>query len=147
MNKVRNRLITLSVFLLILLAIYDLFHVSGRDIDLIAEMNESCTVTVDTYEHMKWEERETKTLNGEQITALKELILETDFTRDFSSMRRFYDQDQYDIRIDFNNGTDFVSISCTGGEYLTVTNQFDGGFLTIKNPNWKTALEAILAMN
>ena len=121
------------------------FHVSGNDIAGVSEISDSCTVTVAKYQVLEYEDRVEYTLDAEQIRQLKELILESDFTRVLASTVYSEERDMYDIRIDFNDGQRFLAIHCFANEYITVTDQFDGKHLKINDPDWKVALETILA--
>ena len=121
------------------------FHVSGSEIELVKDIHTGCTVTVASYEHMKWAERVTYTLGEEQILLLRELLLNTTFIRDPAKIKYGFDEDQYDIRIDFNNGQDFLGFSCAGDDHLTVSGADMDGFLNIHNKEWRERLLAILA--
>ena len=125
--------------------IWSWFHVSGSEIDLVKDIHTGCTVTVASYEHMKWEERVIYTLEAEQILRLRDLLLSTTFVRDPAKIKYGFDEDQYDIRIDFNNGQDFLGFSCAGDDHLTVSGGDVDGFLNIHNKEWRESLLAILA--
>lgn len=135
----------LLLLAVIALLLSSYFRVSGRDIAGVSEISDSCTITVDKYYHLEHINRVEYTLNAEQIQQLKELILDSDFTRVLASWVQFYDKDMYDIFIDFHDGQRYISIHCIGNEYISITDQFDGKHLKIRNPDWKETLEAILA--
>ena len=121
------------------------FYVGGGEIPLVKEIHTGCTVTVASYELLEWEKRVTYTLEGEQILRLKELLLDTAFIRDPAKVKYGFDRDQYDIRIDFNNGQDFLGFTCAGDDHLTVSGVDLDGFLNIRNKEWRESLLAILA--
>ena len=127
------------------LMLYSYFHVSGKEIDHITDISDSCTLTVEKYYHLEHINRTEYTLNAEQINQMKDLILNSDFTRVLASWVQFQDKDMYDIFINFHDGQRYISIHCIGNEYISITDQFGGKHLKIKNPHWKEALEAILA--
>ena len=133
------------VLLLVVFIVYSWFHVRGSEIDGVQEISDSCTVTVRAYQHLEYENRTEYTLNSEQIQELKNLILDSSFTRVLASYVTFEDQNMYDILIDFNNGQDFISIHNIGSEYIAVTNQFGDKHLKINNPEWKSTLERIIS--
>lgn len=118
---------------------------SGREIALVKDIHTGCTVTVGSYEHMKREERVTYTLGEEQILLLRDLLLSTTFIRDPAKVQYGFNEDQYDICIDFNNGQDFFGFSCAGDDYLTISGVDMDGFLNIHNKEWRESLLAILA--
>jgi len=127
------------------LLLYSLFHVSGNEIVHVSDISDSCTVTVEKYYHLEHINREEYTLNAEQIHQIKDLILSSDFTRVLASWVQFDDKDMYDIFINFHDGQRYISIHCIGNEYISISDQFGGKHLKIRNPNWKETLESILA--
>ena len=125
--------------------LYSFFHVGGQEIGLAEQISGGCTVTVAKYRLLEWEDREEYVLNQEQIGRLRELILKSSFTRTIGKSVTIDSRDMYDITVDFGNGQDFLSIHCIGGEYISVTNQFGGHHLKIKNDGWQQSLEEIIA--
>ena len=128
-------------------AIYSAQNIANRQIkeyNDVKNISDTCTVTIIKYQHMEYNERSEYVLDAGQIEQLKELILESSFTRDLSNWITFNDRDIYDIQVDFNNRQDFISIHCIGNEYISVINQFDDKHLRINNPNWKESLEEII---
>ena len=140
-----RRMIPKLLFLTAVVLIWSWFRVGGSEIELVKDIHTGCTVTVESYAHMKWEERVTYTLEGEQILRLRDLLLSTTFVRDLSKVKYGFDEDQYDIRIDFNNGQDFLGFHCAGDDHLTVHGVDIDGFLNIHNKAWRESLLAILA--
>lgn len=135
----------LIVLAAIALLMASYFHIRGSDIAGVSDITDSCTVTVEKYHHLEHINRVEYTLNAEQIRQVKSLLLNSNFTRVLSSYVQFYDKDMYDIFINFHDGQRYISIHCIGNEYISITDQFDGKHLKIKNPDWKATLEAILA--
>ena len=116
------------------------FRVDGTEIEGITEISDSCTVTLITYQHMEYGDRKEYVLNSLEIETLKNLILNSSFTRSLQKIRYIKDYDHYEIRIDFNDGQNFLSIRGTGNETITIADQFDGNFLLINNPQWEETL-------
>ena len=125
--------------------LYDYFHVTGKEIPAALEISDFCTVTIAKYRLLEYNDRVEYTLDPDQTMKLRELILDSSFTRELASTVSFHDRDQYDIRIFWDDGTQPLILHSLGGEYLTVTNAFDGKHLKIENPSWKATLEEILA--
>ena len=147
MKKKYVKYIVLLITLLAIVLLLSWLYVRGGEIDGIGDISASCTVTVETYQHLEYEDRVEYTLDADQTLALKELILDGRFTRVFSSIVVFEDQDMYDIRIDFNNGQNFITIHCIGNEYINITNdtdQFGGKHLKIRSADFEENLRAIL---
>lgn len=132
----------LAVALLAALALsaYAFFRVDGKEIEGVTEISDACTVTLITYQHMDYENRKEYILNTLEIETLKNLLLNSSFTRSLEKIRYIKDNDHYDIRIDFNDGQNFLSIHSIGNETITVTAQFDGNFLLVNNPQWENTL-------
>ena len=122
------------------LSTYAYFRVDGTEIAGVAEISDSCTVTLITYQHMEYGDRKEYVLSSLEIEILKNLLLNSTFTRSLEKVRYIKDYDHYEIRIDFNDGQNYLSFRGTGNESITVTNQFDGNFLLINNPQWEDTL-------
>lgn len=144
MKKKHIIIIAVIIVMVCAISIFCYFHVAGRQIDNIKSISDACTVMIIKYQHMEYDKRNEYVLDAGQIDQLKELIIESSFTRELSNMITLNNRDIYDIQIDFNNYEDFISIHCIGNEYITVTNQFNGMFLKINNRNWKATLEKII---
>ena len=142
--KKKQIVIAMIIVMVCVIPIFSYFHVAGRRIDNIKNVSDACTVMIIKYQHMEYDKRSEYVLDAGQIDQLKELIIESSFTRDLSNMIMFHDHDIYDIQIDFNNHRDFISIHCIGNEYISVTNQFNDKFLKVNNRNWKATLEKII---
>lgn len=142
-EQLKKILPTVIVAVAALVAV-SLFRVGGGQIEGVADMSDSCIVTVEKYENLKYDERTTYSLTGDQIYQLRAMILQTSFSRAGGTVT-FEDQDMYDIEVVFPETQTVLRIHCIGNEYLSVTDQFDGKHLQNNNPNWKTELEEILA--
>ncbi len=122
------------------LSAYAYFRVDGKEIAGVTEISDTCTVTLITYQHMEYEDRKEYILNSQEIQILKYSFLNSTFTRSLEKVRYPKDSDRYEIRIDFNDGQNFLSVYGIGNESITVTNQFDGNFLLVNTPQWEDAL-------
>ena len=121
------------------------YLVTGSEIEHLADVDETCTVTVDRYKHMEHENRETVVLEPAEAEALKSFLLDSSFIRPFgrAGTVRFESDTMYDIRIDFNDGQRHISIAVTGNEYFSVTDQYS--HLKIRDEEFPQKLDAILA--
>lgn len=135
----------LAVALLVALGLsaYAYFKVDGKEIAGVTEISDSCTVTLITYQHMEYENRKEYVLNSQEIHILKNLLLNSTFTLSLEKARYPKDSDRYDLRIDFNDGQNYIVIHATGNEHITVIDtidQFNGNFLLVNNPQWEDTL-------
>jgi len=130
--------------MVMVLCVFSYYLVAGSEIEDLADVDETCTVTVDRYKHMEHENRQTVTLEGEEQEALKALLLDSSFVRPLgrAGTVRFFSDIMYDIRIDFNDGQRHISISVIGNEYLSVTTQYS--HLKIRDKEFPQKLDAIL---
>lgn len=144
MEEKRKKLIKLSVYIIIGLIIYSWINVRGSEIKGVKEITPECTVKV----RVGREQQKEYVLNGEQIIMLKNLILKSSFRRVFSSLIYYpAGTEKYVIMIDWNNQQDFINIHCTGNEYISIPDQFDGSSLKIKNKQWEPTLREILSLS
>ena len=60
---------------------------------------------------------------------------------------QFDDKDQYAILIVDHEQEIYLSIHSTGGEYISIPDQFNGKHLKINNAQWKSTLEEIIALS
>lgn len=147
MEKAYKAAWKIALVLLCVLMVYSFFHITGRAIQGVEALSADCAVTVKKYPHLQSEKAQTYTLQSGQIAALKQLLLDSDFTRSLANAVYFDGNDAfyYDILVDYGTGQDVLSIHGIDNYYLTVTNQFGGKHLKINNPDWTKTLEEILA--
>ncbi len=145
MNKRYKIIIYAAVILMLISAAYNYFNVKGNKIKGVSEISPECSVSIAKSYHLV-EGEQNYTLDSEQIGRLKSLISNSSFTRVLSSTVHFYDKDIYTIKIDFNNSQDFLTIHCTGNEFISIADQFNGKYLKIKDPEWKNKLEEIISL-
>lgn len=146
-KKMLHGAIAVILLFTLMLSLYAYFHVEGNEIKGVPEISEVCTVTLIVYQHMSYENRTEYVLNREEIQILKNLLQGSSFTRVLTSVVFFEDRDRYDIQIDYNDGQNFLSISCVGNEYISVANQFGGKHLKVNNPQWEEALSKLANLN
>lgn len=146
MKKMYKVFISVILLLFIGLLGYSYFNVSGGEIDGVNEIASTSLVTV-TKRRMLGNELNEYVLNEEQMEKMKNLIIETNFRRVLSSQVFFNDSDCYEIIAKDSNQGLWLVINSLGGEYISVSHQFKGKHLKIKNINWKETIEEIIALS
>lgn len=152
----KRKLLVAAVTAAVYFALFSWFHVSGTEIRYAKDISADCTVTVSVYGKEPttgigtggWQETETHTLTAEQTEELKQLLLSSTFRRDFSDTLVWQSEEKekrYDIFADFGDGQRVLSIHAAGNHHITITNQFAGHFLLVRNDGWEETLLAILA--
>ena len=144
MNKTVKTLLYLLPIALLAFFVYSYFHVSGSEIDGVADIGPDCTVTVEKSLAVYSTKLGSYTLTPEGMDALRELLLDSSFTRELSNVVRVDDYDQYDLRIEFPDGRDPLIATVLGGKFLSAVNRFDGKHLKINTADFKERLEEIL---
>ena len=142
--KITDRIVTCVVILAVAILISHIV-VFGQEIDSVSEMTGSnCTVTITTYQHMQWDNAIEYELDSEEILELKQLILDSTFTKGLfiRDLVTFDDKDMYDIVMSFDNGKQ-VLIHSIGNEYINISGD-DTRFLRIHNKNWKSVLNSLI---
>ena len=150
----KNRII-IVVFVVLCLGIFDFFHVSGKEIRHLKDLGKECSVTVTVFEKAPttgigtggYRETECYTLTAEQTEELKQLLLSSTFRRNLSDTLVWQSDEQekrYDIFVDFGDGQRVISIHAAGNHYISITDQFAGHFLMIRNDGWEETLTRIL---
>lgn len=119
-------------------------HVSGSEIEHVSDINEYCSVTLSRYENLKWEHRTEVVLDADEAETLKNILLNSSFTRTFGSYVRFYDEDMFDIIIDFGDGQRHITMTVLGNEYIVISDQFGGHHLKIRNDDFKKSLNELI---
>lgn len=144
MNKTAKTMLYLLPIVLLAIFVYSYFHVSGSEIDGVADIGPDCTVTVEKSLAVYSTKLGSYTLTPEGMDALRELLLDSSFTRELSNVVRVDDYDQYDLRIEFPDGRDPLIATVLEGKFLSAVNRFDGKHLKINTPDFKERLEEIL---
>lgn len=146
MKKLFKLIVGTIIVILFCLIIYSYFNVSGDEITGVSNITTSSNVVIRKSYQGDTKEQE-YVLNANQIEMLKTLILQSDFTRNLSTMVRFNDKDRYIIIINDNEAGVWLNIHCIGNEWISIANQFNGKHLKINNPNWKNTLEEIIVLS
>lgn len=139
------------VLVFVLLACY--FHVKGTEIKGINAISEDYTCTIHKAISFGGEENQ-YTLQPDQIMALRELILDTNFTRRISSGFSYTGpKAEYRITLECT-GTDgreldFIYIMCVDNLYCQISLPYQNQqwYLNIHNSHWQETLEEILSAN
>ena len=144
MKKVKWLLLVLLIVAMAFVGAY--FHVDGAEIPGVKEIDKSCEVTISRYNHLFYEERTEHILDENGVSALKNLLMDSDFLRTNASYVQFDSDDLfYDIRIIWDDDRDPLRITSIGDEAISVVNQFGGHHLLIQNDKWLVTLESIIA--
>ena len=142
-----KRMRGISLFLVVLLGLYSYFHVSGSEIQGVRDITEGCTVSVAHCPWMEWDNGTEYVLDGSQIQGLRELLMDSSFTRNPAAFVTGQFSEEYRIMVEFDDSRHPLIIYCIDDKYVTVLNdsdQFGGKHLNINNPNWKKALDELL---
>ena len=147
----KRRLVIASVLLIILL-LFCFFHVRGSELTGIASISEEYTATVMKQPASLTEKEVQYSFNDRQITAMRDLFLETTFTRRLSSGFSYTGpKDEYVITLELTGADgkqlDFFHIFCVGNQYCQISAPYHNLNLNlnIHDPNWQDALERILS--
>lgn len=131
-----------------LLAVFSYFHVDGKEIAGVTTIDKTCEAGIIRHDLLNDAAPQEYVLEAPQIEQLKQLLLESSFTRRL----RFMDNSShakvsYSIYIFFNERQDVLLLDCLGGDFMLVSCSFDGKDpydLKINNKDWQAALENIL---
>lgn len=141
--KIIRKILPIIIAVLVAFGIYDFFHITGSEIKNVNKLTEAQHVDVgkDSLSFVN-------NLNEEQVKALKELLLETTFTRRLSrTIIGPLPESRYSILADWGDGgKTHLYIHLIGGEYAQVGGQFGDVFLKIKNPEFEYKLIEIMEM-
>ncbi|GAA0725188.1 hypothetical protein GCM10008905_20100 [Clostridium malenominatum] len=146
MKKLFKLIVGTIIVILFCLIIHSYFNVSGDEITGVSNITTSSNVVIRKSYQGDTKEQE-YVLNANQIEMLKTLIIQSDFTRNLSTMVRFNDKDRYIIIINDNDAGVWLNIHCIGNKWISIANQFNGKHLKINNPNWKNTLEEIIVLS
>ena len=142
-KPVRNLLCLLSVVLLASFT-YSYFHVSGGEIDGVTDIGPDCTVTVRQPLAVYLTVVGEWTLTPEETDELRDLLLDSSFTRELSRVVSVDRTDQqYELRVSYPDGRSPLVITVLVGEFLYVADQFDGRHLKINDSDFMERLEGI----
>ncbi len=141
--KIIKKLLPFVILIAVALMVFDFFHVTGSEIRNVKKLTEASYVDVG-----EGSLSIVNKLNEEQVEALKELLLETTFTRKIrKTIIGPLPECRYSILADWNDGGKTnLYIHLIGGEYAQVGGQFGDAFLKIKNPEFEYKLIEIMEM-
>lgn len=143
MKKTSKVAIFIAVILIFIFFTYSYFNVKGSEIKDVSNISEAKSVSIIKNYSTTPEITEEFILDSEQMEQLKELILNSNFTKLLLSSVSYHDTDEYFIIIRFDDYGNDIRIDCIGNEYISVLNQFNG-WLRINNPDWHKTLEKII---
>lgn len=143
-RRIRNGLAVLLLMIGVA-GFLDFFSVRGGEISGVWQIAQADRVTVECYKLHQYDDCTVCTLNESQKQRLQQLLAGTRFRRNLAGFVRIYDRQMYDILIQFSEQEPPLSLHLIGGEWLSVTNQFDGHHLKICSKDWKQSLNFILA--
>lgn len=143
-RRIRNGLAVLLLMIGVA-GFLDFFSVRGGEISDVWQIAQADLITVECYKLHQYDDRTVCTLNESQKQRLQQLLVGTRFRRSLAGFVRIYDRQMYDILIRFSEQEPPLSLHLIGGEWISVTNQFDGHHLKICSKDWKQSLNFILA--
>ena len=141
-QRIQNGIAVL-LLLIGLTGLLEFFSVGGIEIAGVLRIAQADRVTVECYQLHQYDDRTVCTLDKSQKQQLQQLLVDTRFRRSPADFVRFYDRQMYEIQIQFSEQEPPLSLHLIGGEWLSVTNQFDGHHLKICSEDWEQRLDAI----
>ena len=124
------------------------FRVEGKKITGVTAINETCEVEIIKHDLLDDGTPQEYVLDAAQIEELKQLLMESTFTRRLSFLNNgSHESVSYSIYIFFNERQEVLSLDCLGGDIMLVSGSFeerDIYDLKINNKAWKTTLESII---
>ena len=149
--KIFKTLLPIITIVLIVGLIYSFFSIDGREIKNIDKLSSDCRVSVVVNDTYGDENRQEYELNGKQIEALKNLLMNNTYKRRLSStiIGQLPEKD-YTILADWDDGTPqmLLYIKIIGNEYINFSQQFNffkhNIYHKIKNPDFEKELIYVL---
>ena len=149
--KIFKTLLPIITIVLIVGVIYSFFSIDGREIKNIDKLSSDCRVSVVVNDTYGDENRQEYELNGKQIEALKNLLMNNTYKRRLSStiIGQLPEKD-YTILADWDDGTPqmLLYIKIIGNEYINFSQQFNffkhNIYHKIKNPDFEKELIYVL---
>ena len=145
MKKIR-RLILFLIVIICIISLYSFFYVSGSDIKNIKKLSEKCVVTVIISNDNVDKEQE-YILNAEQKEELKQLLLNTKYTRRMSNtIIGVLPENSYTVLADWNdNGKTRLYAKILGGEYIQFSRKKGiSNFMKINENEFEMQLKEII---
>lgn len=149
--KIFKTLLPIITIVLIVGVIYSFFSIDGREIKNIDKLSSDCRVSVVVNDTYGDENRQEYELNGKQIEALKNLLMNNTYKRRLSStIIGQLPEKNYTILADWDDGTPqmLLYIKIIGNEYINFSQQFNffkhNIYHKIKNPDFEKELIYVL---
>ena len=149
--KIFKTLLPIITIVLIVGVIYSFFSIDGREIKNIDKLSSDCRVSVVVNDTYGDENRQEYELNGKQIEALKNLLMNNTYKRRLSStIIGQLPEKNYTILADWDDGTPqmLLYIKIIGNEYINFSHQFNffkhNIYHKIKNPDFEKELIYVL---
>ena len=149
--KIFKTLLPIITIVLIVGLIYSFFSIDGREIKNIDKLSSDCRVSVVVNDTYGDENRQEYELNGKQIEALKNLLMNNTYKRRLSStIIGQLPEKNYTILADWDDGTTqmLLYIKIIGNEYINFSQQFNffkhNIYHKIKNPDFEKELIYVL---
>ena len=149
--KIFKTLLPIITIVLIVGLIYSFFSIDGREIKNIDKLSSDCRVSVVVNDTYGDENRQEYELNGKQIEALKNLLMNNTYKRRLSStIIGQLPEKNYTILADWDDGTPqmLLYIKIIGNEYINFSQQFNffkyNIYHKIKNPDFEKELIYVL---
>nr|WP_300003744.1 hypothetical protein [Tissierella sp.] len=143
MKKTSKVIIVILTILMFIFFAYSYFNVKGSEIKDVSNITEAKSVSMIKNYSTTPEITEEFTLDSEQMERLKELILDSNFTKLLLPSVSNSDKDEYFIVIRFDDYGNDLRIDSIGNEYISFPYQING-WLRINNPDWHKTLEKII---
>ena len=123
----------------------DFVFVSGKELPGAENMTDTAEATIEIRDRTGTQLLETRTLTRGQSAALQSLLLRTGYQRTFSESAQVgTDELTYDIYIVLPGSGETIRFAVLGHRLLAAPDFF-GGWLQIRDKDWGTAFEGILA--
>lgn len=152
-----HRIVNISVSVILVAAVlltFSWFYVSGSELSFLKSLPTDCTASVTIWSlggtNSNRNEYEAD-LSQDQLSQILELLQSSSFWRDPASAIIHHEQKTYTILINYeSDGTaQYLSITSSGGYAVNISGSqeipFENNFLRIRNKNWVSKLDAILA--
>ena len=151
MMKIFKRILPIVIIVVVVGLVYSFFHIDGREIKNIKKLSSDCRVSVVVNDTYGDENRQEYELNGKQIEALKNLLMNNTYKRRLSStIIGQLPEKNYTILADWDDGTPqmLLYIKIIGNEYINFSQQFNffkhNIYHKIKNPDFEKELIYVL---
>ena len=139
-------LILLLILIICIISIYSFFNVSGSEIKNVKKLSEKCVVTV-IVSNDNIDKKQEYVLNVEQKEELKQLLLDTNYTRRmYNTIIGVLPDNTYTILADWNdNEKTNLYAKILGGEYIQFSKKTGiSNFMKINGNEFEMKLKEII---